>query len=487
MDTEEIAWLDATAQAALVREGEVSASELVDAAIARVEKLNPHLNAVVYERFDRARSEAADASLPNGPLRGVPYVAKDLLQTFAGEPQSSGWKVLKDLDFRAPITSYVAQKLTDSGLVRLGQTATPEWGATVSAETDAWGVTPNPWDLSRSAGGSSTGSAVAVASGMVPLAHGNDAGGSVRIPAGWCGLVGLKATRGRTSLGPAFGEFANGHTEEGALTRTVRDSALAMDVIGGAMPGDPYPAPPPARPYVEELTVDPGRLRIGYLRETADDLASFSVDAENAVDTALELLTSLGHEVEDSRPSLLETEGVANRYLEMGSAYMASTANTMEQAIGRALTPEDFSPWVWSMLERGRRNTAVDFLDYLDWRNAASRNTAAWWEAGHDVLVVPTTADVAPAIGELGMRPGETFEDVANRYYRYVPITHVWNATGQPAISLPLYVSPAGLPLGVSFVAAQGREDILYRLAAQIERAAPWADRRPPACFGSVS
>lgn len=486
MDTGELAWLDATAQADLVRRGDVSAVELVDAAVARIKKLDPQLNAVVYERFEQARADAADDSLPNGPLRGVPYLAKDLLITFEGEPQSSGWKVLKDLGVTAPLTSYVAQKLTDAGLVRLGQTATPELGSTLSAETDAWGVTRNPWDPSRAAGGSSTGSAVAVASGMVSIAHGNDAGGSVRIPAGWCGLVGLKPTRGRTSLGPAYGDFLSGHTEEGALTRTVRDSALAMDIIGGAMPGDPYPAPAPARRYVEEVSIDPGRLRVGYVRDTAADLPPFSLDAKAAVDGALQLLTSLGHEVEDSRPSLLEEEGVANRYLEMGTAYGAQIANVMEELLGRALTPDDFSPWTWAMIEHGKKTSATDLLGYLDWRNAASRNTADWWERGYDVLVVPTTADVAPPLGELGLRPGESFEDGAARYYRHVPITHIWNATGQPAISLPLYVGETGLPLGVSFVAAYGREDLLFQLAGQIEQAAPWSGRRAPVSFGNV-
>ncbi|MGW4774988.1 amidase [Nocardia sp. NPDC004278] len=453
---------------------------MVDAAISRIEQLNPTLNAVIFERFEQARREAKDEpSLPDGPLRGVPFLMKDLLQTVAGEPQSMGWKILKDLDYRAPVTGYVAQKFINSGLIRLGQTTVPEFGNTYSAETPAWGITRNPWDAERAAGGTSTGSAVAVASGMVPMAHGNDSGGSIRIPSAYCGLVGLKGSRGRTSLGPVHGDHMNASTEEGVLARSVRDVALAMDIISGNLQGDPFPAPPPTRPYRDEVGTDPGRLRIGFAACAPPDLPAYSHDARTALADALALLTSLGHAVEDSHPAIFDAAGITTQFLQLVACHQARAARTMEQLLGRRLGPEDFGPWTWALIERGSQTTAAAYIEYAEWRNIAARGTGEWWAQGYDVLVMPTVARSAPLIGELQPHNGETVEDTASRLFGHVPFTHVWNATGQPAITLPLHITPAGLPLGVTFVASHGREDILLRLASQLEQAAPWHGNRP--------
>ena len=239
---------------------------MAEAAIARIERLNPQLNCVILARYDKARAEARDRNaIPDGVFRGVPFLMKDLLQTTAGEPFSWGWKPFKDAKMAAQSTSYVAAKFRAAGLITLAQSTVPEWGATLSTETRAWGATRNPWNTARIAGGSSGGAAAAVASGIVAIAHGNDAGGSVRIPASFCGLVGLKGSRGRTSLGPAHAEFWHGLCEEGALVRTVRDAASALDTIAGYMPGDPWMAPPPARQFRDEVGQAPGRLRIGFM------------------------------------------------------------------------------------------------------------------------------------------------------------------------------------------------------------------------------
>src|SRR5439155_72274 len=233
--------------------------------IVRIERLNPQLNCVIFPRYEKALAEARGPGRTVGMFRGVPFLMKDLLQTVAGEPFSWGWKAFKDAGLVAPSTSYVAAKLAAAGLITLAQTTVPEWGTTLSTETRAWGPTRNPWDTARTAGGSSGGAAAAVSSGLVPIAHGNDAGGSIRIPASFCGLVGLNGSRGRTSLGPAHAELWHGLCEEGALTRTVRDAAAALDVVAGYMPGDPWMAPPPPRPFRDQVGQPPGRLRIGFM------------------------------------------------------------------------------------------------------------------------------------------------------------------------------------------------------------------------------
>jgi len=485
MKLDETIWLDATAQAQLVRDGEVSPLELVDAAIARIEKLNPQLNAVIYERFDEARRVAAENKLPDGPLRGVPFLMKDAVQTVQGQPMSFGIKALKDLNYRAPLTTYVAQKFIDAGLVTLGQTAVPLFGIITSAETEAWGVTRNPWNPDHGAGGSSTGAAVAVSSGMVSLAHGNDAGGSIRIPAALCGLVGLKASRGRTSIGPTYADFWGASHEEGTLARTVRDMALGLDVVRGYMPGDPYMAPEPIRPYREEVGRDPGKLRIGYVRTLAGDMASYRADVLQALDNALALLGSLGHRIDDSRPQILLEEGMPGETSKLVACHTAVEAKDIERLIERPLRADDCDLVTWSLMELGRAIMATDYIEILNWRNTLTRGTAAWWAQGFDVLVMPTVGAAAPRIGELPMRPGEEADVVGARLAPYHQSTQIWNITGQPAISLPLYINEAGLPLGVQFIAAYGREDLLIRLASQIEQAAPWHDRHPPINAGN--
>jgi amidase len=365
------------------------------------------------------------------------------------------------------------------GLITLAQSAVPEWGATLSTETRAWGATRNPWDTARTAGGSSGGAAAAVASGIVPIAHGNDAGGSIRIPASFCGLVGLKSSRGRTSLGPAHAEFWHGLCEEGALVRTVRDAAAALDAVAGYMPGDPWTAPLPARPFRDEVGRAPGRLRIGFMDRAPLSHPGVHPECATAVRGAAKLLESLGHKVEPNFPPVLDEATLSSAFGRVVAGGVARQAAVVEPMLGRAVGPDDFDEWTWFLVERGRRLKLVDYLAACEWFNHFSRAAAGWWSGGFDVLVTPTMAQPAPELGIFKTRPGEHPRNVGVRLNEVSPFAAPWNIAGQPAISLPLHMTPDGLPVGVQFVGAYGREDLLLRLAAQIEQAAPWSDRRP--------
>lgn len=480
MDANEIVWLDATAQARLVAKHEVTSGELVEAAIERIERLNSHINCIIFPRFEKARAEARDSSRTGAaPFGGVPFLMKDLIQTVEGEPFSWGWKPFRDAKMTARATSHVASKFRAAGLITLGQTTTPEWGATLSTETRAWGATHNPWNLERIAGGSSGGSAAAVASGMVPIAHGNDAGGSIRIPASFCGLVGLKPSRGRTSLGPDHGEFWHGLCEEGALTRSVRDTAAALDVVQGYMPGDPWTAPPPARSYRDEVGSAPGRLRIGFMDRAPRYHPGLHPECAAAVRNAARLLETLGHAVEPNPPAALDDDRLNSAFGKVVAAGEAKQAAEVEKMLGRQVGPDDFDEWTWFLVERGRRMSAASYLLACEWFNQFSRAAAGWWSGGFDVLVTPTLAQPAPPLGIFKPRPGEHPRAIGERLNEVSPFTAPWNIAGLPAMSLPLHMTRDGLPVGVQFVAAYGREDVLLRLAAQIEQAAPWADRRP--------
>src|SRR5438128_4591274 len=311
--SDEVALLEATAQAELVRQRHVSPRELVDAAIARIERVNPQLNAVIIQRFEKARAEAAAPDLPDGPFRGVPFLLKDLICHSAGDPYHAGMRLLRELEWVERYDTYLAARFRAAGFVFLGRTNVPELGPAPTTEPVAYGPTRNPWDTARSSGGSSGGAAAAVAAGLVPAAHANDGGGSIRIPASECGLVGLKPTRGRTSLGPDAGESWAGAVAEHVVTRSVRDTAALLDAVAGPMPGDPYFAPPPARPFAAEVGRDPGRLRIGVLARVPGDAFGLHPDCAAAARDTARLLESLGHVVEESHPAALDDPEVGPR------------------------------------------------------------------------------------------------------------------------------------------------------------------------------
>jgi len=487
--TDDLAVFDATAQATLVRDGTATARELVDAALARIDAVNPELNAVIHRRDARARAEA-DAGPPDGPFRGVPILVKDLDGTLGGEPLHLGNRMLRDLGHVADHDSYLFARLRAAGCVIVGKTNTPELGLLPTTESHAYGPARNPWDLARSPGGSSGGSAAAVAAGMVPVAHGGDGGGSIRIPASACGLFGLKPTRGRVSLGPDDGEAWAGLVARHVVTHTVRDSAAMLDVLAGAAPGDPYSAAPPVRPFADEVGADPGALRVGVMSTRAPaGLVPVAPACTAAADDAAALLESLGHTVEFASPAPLDDLALLVHFATVLAASTAYDVRKLGAVAGRDLTADDVEPVTWAQSEAGRAVTAAAYLDAVESLRAWSRRMAEWWEpaagpadptGGFDLLLTPTMTRPPAPLGEIR---GDDADGAIFAAAPYAAFTVPFNVTGQPAMSVPLWWSDDGstdLPIGVQLVAATGREDLLVRVAAQLEAARPWIDRRPP-------
>jgi amidase len=471
---DELGRLDATAQAELVRAGEVTPAELVEAAVGRVEATNGEVNAVIHPLFEEGL-EAARGELPEGPFRGVPFLLKDLGAAFAGQPLHLGMSYLKERDFRAPLDTYLAQRFRDAGLVTIGKTNCPELGILPTTEPRAYGPSRNPWNLEHSTGGSSGGSAAAVAAGMVPMAHANDGGGSIRIPAANCGLVGLKPSRQRTSEGPLVGDFMSGLTAELCVSRSVRDTAALLEAVHGPAPGDPYVAPPPLRPYTEEVGADPGKLRIALWTETV-----IEQDADPEVVTAAragaKALEGLGHEVEEPDMSALGSLDIVEPFLVRWAAGQAQALDQLGMVGGQPIGPDDVEPLTWALAEIGRGRNAGEYLTAVGQHQVMGRMIAAVYESGFDLLLTPTLGERPPPLGSFddsGPDPMRAFE----RAFLSGCFTAAFNATGEPAISLPLHWSEDGLPIGVQLVAPLGREDLLLRVASQLEQAVPWADR----------
>jgi amidase len=469
--TDDLRWLDATDQAALVRAGETSPAELVDAAIARIEAW-PELNAVIVPLADEARATASNPhDLPDGPFRGVPFLLKDLGAAQAGQPQYLGNRALKAIDRRAPADTPLGARFRRAGLVTVGKANTPELGTVPTTQPLAFGPTRNPWDLTRSAAGSSGGSCAAVAAGLVPVAHANDGGGSIRLPASWCGVVGLKPTRGRM---PAP-EGVSRNSVELAVSRSVRDTAALLDATHGATPADLFRVEAPARPYLEELDREPGPLRVGLLT----DGGGVDIDPEcvTATEAAGKLLESLGHRVDVGGPEALFDGGEANNAI-LWVAGIARRIDVLSELAGRELGPDDVEPYNWRSAELGRAMSAADMLKAQEEQQRWVTRVAPWFDEA-DLLLTPATGEPPAPLAELEP-PEDDPLPVGHRYGRIARFTLPFNVTGNPAVSLPLHSTADGLPVGVQLVAAMGREDLLLRVAAQLERAAPWADRRPP-------
>jgi amidase len=472
----ELATVDATEQAALVREGAVSAGELVEWAIERIEALNPELNAVVVPLYEQARAAVADRPT-SGPFAGVPYLLKDLVVEIEGTPFHEGSLFLRDNV--STYTSELVTRLQRAGLVILGRTNSPEFGMAPACEPLLHGATRNPWGPQRSTSGSSGGSAAAVASGMVPMAHGNDLGGSLRFPASACGLFGLKPTRARNPLGPEYGDAVGGWAVEHALTVSVRDSAALLDATAGPMPGDPYPAPPQARPFAAEVGADPGRLRIAYSPRTPDGALGHP-DCVRALDEAVALCAELGHElVEEDLPGLDGATGAA-----IGTVFNAATAWIVAywtRHRGREPEPTELDPLTRAYWETGRRVTAADYLLAVGDLQKFSRVVACFLgDGGNDLWLTPTMSAPPAGIGEITSTPEEPLRALANGAPTVAYPLVVANITGNPAMSVPLAHASDGMPIGVHFLGRFGAEATLFRLAGQLEQARPWAARRPP-------
>jgi amidase len=465
---DELAFLDATAQADLVHRGDVQPVELVDAAIDRIERLDPKLNAVIHRRFDQARAEAAQVDRA-APFAGVPFLVKDAVCETAGDPYHLGMRFLKERGHRSDHDTWLAQRYRRAGFVFVGKTNLPELALMATTEPVAYGPSRNPWDLERSTGGSSGGAGAAVASGMVPAAHGNDMGGSIRVPASFCGLVGLKPTRGRTTIGPDFGEYWGQMTHEHVLTRSVRDTAAILDACAGPGPGDPYTAVPPTRPWRDEVGADPGRLRVA-LRTTQPSGAPVDPECATAVERTAAALAELGHEVREVEVPGLDAD-VMTPYGVMLSVHIASELDRIGALVGTPITGDDVEPATWAFAEQGRQVTGTQLVEATHAMQGWARGVATVW-SDVDLVVTPQSAVLPPELGRMG-----TDFDVL---FGVVAFTIPFNVTGDPAMSLPLHWSAAGLPVGVQLVAPQGREDVLVRVGAQLEQALPWADRLPP-------
>jgi amidase len=477
---DDIAILDGTAQADLVRRKEVKPIELVDAAIERIERLNPTLNAVVTPMYDEAR-RVASGPLPDGPFAGVPYLLKDLGAEYAGTRLTEGSALLRD--YVSDHDTELVVRLKKAGLIVLGKANTPEFGLLPTTEPRLFGPTRNPWDAGRTAGGSSGGSGAAVAAAMVPMAHGNDGGGSIRIPASCCGVFGLKPTRARTPMGPDLAEDWHGLVIGHAITRSVRDSAALLDATSGPDLGDPYWAPPPERPYVEEVGADPGHLRIAF---TSDGGGGVPVhpDCVAAVKDAAALCADLGHHVVGASPDL-DQERITQCVISLIAASTAAQVDYWANRSGRTPIEDILEPYTWALYQAGQGRLASDYILAVQHLQRLSRDIARFL-LDYDVLLTPTLAEPPPPIGSFDPTPGNPLQGLY-RAATFMPFTPIANITGQPAMSVPLYWNVEGLPVGAQFAGRFGDEATLLRLAAQLEQARPWADRRPPISAAAVS
>ena len=468
-------WLDATAQAELVASGKVTPLEMVNAAIERVERYDGALNALTYRWFDAARQLASSSELPEGPFRGVPYLLKDLYAAEAGKPLSNGSKAYKAADYVSTEDSTLVSRYKASGLISIGRSNSPEFGSVPVTEPEAWGPTRNPWDLSRTPGGSSGGSASAVAAGIVPIAHASDGGGSIRIPAACCGLVGLKVSQGRISMGPSRDESNLG--VEHCVSRSVRDSARLLDATHGPGIGDVIIAPTPRRPFIDEVGADPGRLRIGFLdfNPRGGDVHADCVDG---VHKTAKLLESLGHHVEPGFPEIFSDNDFGRAFSMLWSTNMGTAIRRFSQALGREMTPNDIEAMNWAQAEFAKGVNGVDFslaqASSIQFRRAIQ----SWWTKGWDLLLTPTLSAPPLPIGSMPNNPERPMTPLMTAG-SWVAFTSQFNISGQPAISLPLHRTAEGLPVGMQLAAAYGREDVLIRVASQLEQAAPWAHLTP--------
>ncbi|MFH1091527.1 MAG: amidase family protein [Pseudomonadota bacterium] len=469
---DDLAKMDATALAELVRKKEVKPSELVEAAIRRIEQVNPKLNAVVTPMYDQARA-AAQGEL-GGPFAGVPFLLKDLMAEYAGVRTTSGARVLKD--YVSGFDSEQVVRLKRAGLIVLGKTNTPELGLVATTEPQLFGPCRNPWNTGHSTGGSSGGSAAAVAAGIVPRAHANDGGGSIRIPASCCGVFGLKPTRARNSLAPLFGDMGGGMVIEHAVTRSVRDSAALLDATCGPALGDPYVAPPQGRPFVQEVETDPGTLRIAFTTQAVTG-APVHPDCVRAVQEAAKLCQSLGHEVTEAAPPF-DGQMLLNPFVTIWRAICAFNLEALAFILGQPPTQDQVEPLTWFLYEQGRQVSAASYQ--MAWMQLQMiTRQMAYFMIDYDVLLTPVLASPPPEIGYFDDSGGKV-QQVWDRTEAYAPFTPICNATGQPAMSVPLYWTESGLPVGAHFIGRYGGEAVLFRLAAQLEKAKPWADRYPP-------
>ncbi|MBS0470422.1 MAG: amidase [Proteobacteria bacterium] len=465
---------DAVGLAELVRKREVSADELLDAAVARLDRVNDTLN-VVIDRFEGEARQAIRDGLPDGPLKGVPFLVKDIGVWMKGHPTAAGSRLLKQSPPVQADSALIAA-YRRAGLVLFGKTNTPEFGAAAVTESPAFGIARNPWALDRTCGGSSGGSASAVAAGVVPAAHGNDGGGSIRIPASCCGLFGLKPSRGRVSPAP-LGDSWNGFAINHALTRTVRDSAALLDASCQTVSGDNNFLPPPLTLFVQEVGRDPGRLRVGFVPEMLMSAAPMDPEVSAALADAARLCASLGHEVEETK---IEADffGVRTKANAILSANMAQMLKVFGDARGRPVTEDEVESVVWIVSQDGLALSGMEMAEAFGAVYQFNRAIGAMFDR-YDVLLMATLGQMPVKVGDLSITSITDKDAYTEALYRFIPNTQPFNISGATAMSVPLGWSKNGLPIGIQFVARNGNEALLLRLAGQLELARPWAERRP--------
>ena len=462
---------DAVGLAALIRKGAVTASEVLEAAIARCEERNPSLNAVVMELYDHGRAAVA-GDLPDGPLAGVPYLIKDLGATLAGTPTTGGSKFMADV---VPDTdSETVTRLKSAGMAIFGKTNTCEFGMSITCEPQLYGPTRNPWDDAVTPGGSSGGAASAVAARILPAAHASDGFGSIRVPASCCGLVGMKPTRGRNSFSPGLGERMGGIVAEHAVSISVRDHAAILDATAGPAPGDPYYAPPPMRPFLEEVGVDPGKLRIGFSYGGATG-ARTDGEHTRVLDETLSVLEGLGHDVVEADPPI--DNGEMQDIFRTLMASNAAQTIRLHPTKGRLPEPGEVERVVAATAEKGESVTGYDVFLAQGRMHQAGRRMAVFHDT-YDVLLTPGLGHMPPKLGWLDMMM-EDADEYWDRVAAFSPFTVWFNLTGQPAISLPVGTTDEGFPVSVQAVGRYADEATLFRLSAQLETAMPWRDRKP--------
>jgi amidase len=486
---DELIGYDAIALGELIRKGEISPVELLETTIQRIEKVNPNLNAVIHKMYDSARetAETWNSKIKAGEaskaiFSGVPFLLKDLIAEYKGAPFHEGSHAVKG--YISKVDSELVRRQKAGGLNIVGKTNTPEFGCLPSMEYSCYGPTHNPWNPELTPGGSSGGSAAAVAAGIVPMAHGNDAGGSIRIPASCCGLFGLKPTRARNPLGPLFGDIGGGIVHEHAITRTVRDSAALLDVTSGPELGDPYAAPYKQRPFLEEVGQPPGRLKIGFLTsipEGWNEKTDLHPDCENAVKDAVQLCESLGHTVEEVDPYQLSQPHIVIAGNCVWCCLIGHIVAYWERELGKKIEKDELISMNWDDYQHGLKNiTGADYLVAQEEIQLFSRKIARWYSEGdYDLLLSPTTRIPPIKLGAFESTPGDPHKWLDNTR-SFLCFTRIQNLTGQPAMSVPLFWNSDNIPIGVQFAGRFGDEATLFRLAAQLEEARPWAHKIPP-------
>jgi len=479
---------DAIGLSELIRKGDVTPAELLDIIIDRIEKNNPKINAVIYKMYDQARAAAIDmisetkaSKISNSIFFGVPFLLKNLFVECKDTPFTDGSRSVRG--YISKLDSEIVKRCKSNGLIIVGKSNASEFGILPTTEPTFYEPTYNPWDLSLTAGGSSGGSAAAVASGIMPMAHGSDGGGSIRIPASCCGVFGLKPTRGRNPLGPIFGDVAGGILHEHGLTRTVRDSAALLDVTSGPELGDPYYATPQNSPYLEEVGRDPGKLKIGLLSRVPEgwnEETALHPDCEAAVKDAARLCENFGHTVEEISSDQLAFPDLSQTFIILFICFVGHAFAYWERELGKKIKQDEVESVTWELYQESLKTTGASYLVAMEHLQRFSRKLAVWYHKGnYDLLLSPTMRIPPTKIGAFNPTPEDPMKSIRIAL-SFVAFTRTQNITGQPAMSVPLYWNEDEIPIGVHFAGRFGDEALLFRLAGQLEQARPWADKKPP-------